>query len=196
MAENIDKTRLTTDLRYRFEYISKFLDFSQTDITILNKLSTIIQPLIPVIVDNVYRKLFSFDITKQYLLLRHTCLDNFLSTDRYNLGFNSDAMEYRKNMLSKYLKCILTQHEWNESFLQYLSYVAKIHTDKIGSSLIHVDFIHIIALCGYLEQNLINIILQSENLDNQTKHAGIMAINKVFWIQNDFFRMHYEYDLN
>ncbi|CAF1538118.1 unnamed protein product [Rotaria sp. Silwood1] len=186
-AENIDKNRLTTDIRYRFEYISKFLNFSQTDITILNKLSSIIQPLIPVIVDDVYRKLFSFDITKQYFLLRHSCFDNFLSTNRSNLAVNSDFMEYRKNMLSKYLKCILTQNEWNDSFLQYLSHVAKIHTNKIGSPLIHVDLIHITCLCGYLEQNLIAIILKSENLDNQTKYAGIMAINKFFWIQNDFF---------
>jgi hypothetical protein len=34
MAEHIDKTRLNTDLRYRFEYLSKFLNFTSNDITL------------------------------------------------------------------------------------------------------------------------------------------------------------------
>ena len=100
-------------------------------------------------------------------------------------------MEYQKNMLSKYLENILTEHEWNDRFLQYLSYIGKIHTDQVGSSLIQVDYMHINNLCGYLEQNLIDIILKNENLDNQTKTSAIMAINKFFWIQNDFFKINY-----
>jgi hypothetical protein len=191
MAEHIDKNRLNTNLRYRFEYLSKFLNFTKEDIISLNQISTIIKPLIPVIVDNGYRKLFSFDITKEYLVLRHSCFDNFFSTDRCNLNFNSEEMEYQKNMLSKYIENILTEHEWNDRFLQYLSHVGKIHTDQFGSSLIQVDYIHINNLCGYLEQNLIDIILKNENLDNQTKNSAIMAINKFFWIQNDFFKMNY-----
>jgi hypothetical protein len=101
-------------------------------------------------------------------------------------------MEYQKNMLSKYLKHILTQHEWNDTFLQYLSYVRKIHTNQVGSSLINVDYMHINILGGYLEQNLLDIILKTENLDNRKKNSAIMAINKFFWIQNDFCKMHYK----
>ncbi len=64
MAEHIDKTRLNTDLRYRFEYLSKFLNFTSNDITLLSTFAPIVFPLIPVIPDNVYRNIFSFDITK------------------------------------------------------------------------------------------------------------------------------------
>ena len=195
MVEHIDKNRLNTDLRYRFDYLSKILDFTTHDIDILNQISNIIQPLIPVIVDNVYRKLFAFDITKQYLILRHSGVENSLPTDQCTGDFHSDGIEYRKNMLSKYLKRILTQQEWDNTFLQYLSYVGKIHTNQVGSSTVQVDYIHINILCGFIEQTLLNIVFKNDNLDQQTKHAATMAINKFFWIQNDFFRMHYNRDL-
>lgn len=188
MAENIDTNRLHVDLRYRFDYLSQFLEFSQIDINILNQLSIVIQPLIPVIVDDIYRKLFSFDLTQNYLLLHHSCIKSFSSID----GFYSEDMDYSKNMLSKYLKYVLTRQKWTDSFLRYLSNVGKIHKNSINSTNSHIDYIHIAALSGYLEQNLINIISKSDSFDLPTKHAGIKAINKFFWIQNDFFRMHYD----
>jgi hypothetical protein len=40
MTEHIDGSRLNEDLRYRFEYISKFLNFTNDDITALNTLAT------------------------------------------------------------------------------------------------------------------------------------------------------------
>ncbi|CAF3706694.1 unnamed protein product, partial [Rotaria sordida] len=66
MAEHIDSNRLNSDLRYRFEYVSKFLNFTSDDIAMLNTFAPIIFPIVPVITDTVYRKLFSFDITKHY----------------------------------------------------------------------------------------------------------------------------------
>ncbi|UJR22156.1 hypothetical protein I4U23_025220 [Adineta vaga] len=192
MTEHIDKNRLVTDLRYRFNYLSKLLQFTPDDIHTLNKISSIILPLTPVIVDTVYRKLFSFDITKQYLLLRHCCFDNHLDTDRNDSNFYSDAIEYRKNMLSKYLHCVLTQQEWDNSFLEYLSYIGKIHTSKNGSPLIHVDFIHLNGLCGYLQSILMDILFKSENTDEHLRYNGIQAINKFFSIQIDFMRIHYD----
>lgn len=189
MAEHIDRTRLNTDLRYRFDYLSKVLDFTSTDIAILNQISTIIQPLIPVIVDQVYRKLFSFDITKQYLVLRHSCLANILPTD-----FHLQGLEYRKNMLSDYLKHVFTEQQWNETFLDYLSSVARIHTDQAGSPAIQVDHIHVNIFCGLVEQILLDIILKNSTLNQQIKSGAVLAINKFFWIQNNIFSMNYGYD--
>jgi len=191
MVQHIDSARLNTDLRYRFDYLSKFLDFTSNDIVQLNQISSIIQPLIPVIVDNVYRKLFSFDITKQYLILRHTCLENVLPSDHCLLSFHSDGMEYRKNMLSQYLKHVFTEKEWNDTFLRYLLYVGQIHTKQLGSTHVHVDYIHLNLLCGYLQQILLETILKNDQIDSAIKNQVILTINKVFWIQNDFFRMNY-----
>ncbi|CAF0845376.1 unnamed protein product [Adineta ricciae] len=188
MTEHIDKTRLLTDIRYRFNYLSKFLHFTRDDIGILNEISKIILPLTPVIVDTIYRKLFSFDITKQYLLLRHCCSDSHSN----DTNFYSDAIEFRKNMLGKYLHCVFTQKEWDDSFLEYLSYIGKIHTFNSGSPLIHVDFIHINALCGFLQSILIDTLCKSENVDQNLKQNGIQAIIKFFSIQTDFMRIHYE----
>ncbi|CAF4646835.1 unnamed protein product [Rotaria sp. Silwood2] len=192
MTENIDKICLDSELRCRFEYLSKFFDFTNDDIKILNDLSIYIQPIIPVIVDKVYRKLFSFDITKQFFFHNYSCFGTlFSSENNSNVSFHSQEIEFRKNMLSKYLNIILTQKEWNDSFLRYLSYVGQVHTHKMGTPTIHVDYIHVIALIGFIEHVIIDTIWKIDNIDYQTKHRLIFAINKFFWIQNEFFKVHY-----
>ncbi|UJR26981.1 hypothetical protein I4U23_008288 [Adineta vaga] len=193
MAEHIESNRLNDDLRYRFEYLSKFLNFTSNDITTLNTFAPIIFPLIPVIVDSVYRKLFSFDITRQHFLI-----NNEGATPKRTpcATLESAQMSFRKDMLSMYLKRVLTQHEWNDTFLQYLSQVGRMHTPQAGSSSINVDYIHINLLLGYLEQLLIDILYKNDSLIESSKSRTLLAINKFFWIQNDFFTMHYFKSLN
>jgi hypothetical protein len=191
MAEHIDGDRLSFDLRYRFEYLSKFLNFTQEDITMLNKFAPIVFPLIPVLSDTVYRKLFSFDITKHYFLIRNEGFEGFLSKKQCGITLASAQMELRRDMLSMYLKRVLTQREWNDTFLQYLSQVGKIHTNQAGSAPITVDYIHINALFGYLEHLLIDVLYNADNMDEKTKRGILMAINKFFCIQNDFFTKQY-----
>jgi hypothetical protein len=157
----------------------------------LNAFAPIIFPSVPVIADTVYRKLFSFDITKHYFLISDEGFEGFLPKKHGNLTLESAQMTFRKDMLSMYLKRVLTQHEWNDTFLQYLSQVGRIHTNKAGSLSINVDYIHINALIGYLEHLLIDALWNVENLDEKTRQGTVMAINKFFWIQNDFFTMHY-----
>ena len=57
MVEHVEKTRLEHDLRSRFDYISKFLNFTNDDIAILNSLEKIVHPIIPSIVDGIYENL-------------------------------------------------------------------------------------------------------------------------------------------
>lgn len=191
MAEHIDLNRLNVDLRYRFDYLSKFLQFTADDIELLNKFAPLIFPRIPVLADTVYRKLFSFDITKKYFLMNSEGFEGFVPKPGSNVTLESAQMVFRRDMLSMYLKRVLTQREWNDSFLQYLSQIGKIHTNKAGSASINVDYIHINALLGFLEHLLIDAIWNVETIDDQTRRATALAINKFFWIQNDFFTMHY-----
>ncbi|CAF4173223.1 unnamed protein product [Rotaria sordida] len=191
MAEHIDANRLHLDLRYRFDYLSKFLNFTSDDIAMLNTFAPLVFPLIPVISDTVYRKLFSFDITKQYFLIRNEGFEGFVSKKQCGITLDSAQMELRKDMLSMYLKRVLTQCDWNDTFLQYLSQVGKMHTNQAGSSSINVDYIHINALLGYLEHLLIDVLCNTDAMDEKTKRGISMAVNKFFWIQNDFFTMHY-----
>ncbi|CAF2868397.1 unnamed protein product [Rotaria sp. Silwood2] len=191
MAEHIDTNRLHLDLRYRFDYLSKFLNFNSDDIAMLNTFAPIVFPLIPVLSDTVYRKLFSFDITKQYFLVRNEGFEGFIPKKQCGVTLDSAQMELRKDMLSMYLKRILTQRDWNDTFLQYLSQIGKIHTNQAGSASINVDYMHINALLGYLEHLLIDVLCNTDTIDEKTKRGILMAVNKLFWIQNDFFTMHY-----
>ncbi|CAF4215774.1 unnamed protein product [Rotaria magnacalcarata] len=157
----------------------------------LNTFAPLVFPLIPVLADTVYRKLFSFDITKQYFLKRNEGFEGFLPKKQCGVTLDSAQMELRRDMLSMYLKRILTQRDWNDTFLQYLSQIGKIHTDQAGSASINVDYMHINALLGYLEHLLIDVLCTTDTIDEKTKRGILMAVNKLFWIQNDFFTMHY-----
>ncbi|CAF2146320.1 unnamed protein product [Rotaria magnacalcarata] len=195
MTEPTEKLPLDNDLRCRYEYLAEFFNFTNDNIKILNQLSIYIQPMIPVIVDKVYRKLFSFDITKQYFFRHpsHSCFGNlFSSANHSSFSFDGNDIEFRKNMLSKYLEKILMEQEWDDSFLRYLSFVGQVHTQEMGTSTIHVDYMHISALIGFLEHIIIDIILKINNIDYQTKYRAIVSMNKFFWIQNQFFKMHYK----
>ncbi|CAF1068951.1 unnamed protein product [Adineta ricciae] len=188
MAEHVDSNRLNKDLRYRFEYLSKFLNFTSADISALNTFAPIVLPLIPVIVDSVYRKLFSFDITKQHFLINN---ESTLPKRTTSVTLESAQMTFRKDMLSIYLKRVLTQRDWNDTFLQYLSQVGRMHTNQAGSTSINVDYIHINALLGYLEQLLIDVLCKNDSIMEGNKCGILTAINKLFWVQNEFFTMHY-----
>jgi len=190
MTEHIDVSRLNEDLRYRFEYISKLINFTNDDITSLNTLATIILPVIPVIVDAVYRKLFQFDITKNFFVLRNDGFNGGLKSG-VTLTLDSAQMTYRRDMLSDYLKRLLLQNQWTDDFLQYLSKIGRKHTNKIGSTSINVDFIHINATLCYIETLIIDTIWIADNINNQTKKEILLALNKVFRIQTDLFLIHY-----
>jgi hypothetical protein len=191
MSEHIDGNRLNSDLLYRFDYLSKFLNFTTDDIAMLNAFAPIIFPRIPVIADTVYRKLFSFDITKHYFLINTEGFEGFIPKQHGSITVESAQITFRKDMLSMYLKRVLTQREWNDTFLQYLSQIGRIHTNKAGSASINVDYIHINALFGFLKHLLIDALWSAENLDEKARQQTVTAINKFFWIQNDFFTMHY-----
>jgi hypothetical protein len=94
-------------------------------------------------------------------------------------------------MLSVYLKRVLVQTEWNDTFLQFLYQIGEIHSESDHSVPTNVNYIHINALMGYLEHLLLDIIWNTESFDSKRKHAAIKAINKFFSIQNDFFTLHY-----
>lgn len=181
MAEHIDVIRLRDDLRYRFEYLSKFVNFTCDDIEQLNKFALIVFPLVPSISEKVYRKLFSFDVTRDY----------FVPKMNRNPSIESAEIEFRRDMLNMYLKRVLSQREWNDNFLEYLSQVGKFHTSKAGLASIYVDYIHVNLLFGFIEHLLIEIAWNSDKLESRTKKLTIAAITKVFAIQNEFFSAHY-----
>lgn len=191
MVEHIDKSRLNSDLRYRFNFISKLIEFSQDDVRRLNKLSTIITPVLPIVTDSIYKKLYGFDVTRRYFQIRNDGFETFQPNKELGITLDFVQTEYRKDMLSVYLKHVLTQDDWNDSFLEYLSRVGQMHTSKGGSAAINVDYIYMNALFCYLEQSLSDVVWNSESLRDKEKHESVKSIMKFMSIQNDLLTMHF-----
>ncbi|CAF0869854.1 unnamed protein product [Rotaria sordida] len=190
MTEHIDNDRLHVDIKYRFDYFSKFIHFTTEDISALNIFAPSAISVIPVISDSVYRKLFQYDITKDYFIIQNDVFDGS-SIKNENLSLDSAQIIYRKDMLSGYLKRLLLQREWTNEFLTYLSRIGRMHTSKADSTSINVDFIHVNATLTYIENLFIETVWSNENFDNNTKKNILLALNKVFRIQNDLFLMYY-----
>ncbi|CAF0735947.1 unnamed protein product [Adineta ricciae] len=192
MAEHIDRADLINNIRYNFDYLAKFLNFTNEDISALNALAPVLFPCIPSIVETIYKKLYSFDITKQYFVLRN---DNFEKFTEPNIETDhaviSAQTEFRKDMLTMYLKRVLIQTEWNDAFLQYLSQIGELHGHNKHAPEANVHYIHVNVLLGHLEHLILEVIWKTESIDANNKRASIRAINKFFWIQNNFFTMHY-----
>ncbi|UJR24755.1 hypothetical protein I4U23_006129 [Adineta vaga] len=190
MVEHIDSNKLTTDVRYRFEYFSKFINFTSEDISILNTLAPIVLPRVPVIVDGVYRKLFQYNVTKHHFIMTNNQFDGSINTND-DLSLECTQMIYRKDMLSGYLKRLILQREWTDEFLDYLSRVGRMHTSKMGSRSINVEYLHINTTLTYIENLIIEIICSHDNLDQSMKKTSLLALNKAFRIQTDLFLMHF-----
>jgi len=188
--QNIDAGKLSSDIVYRFEYLSKFLQFGKDDIALLNSAVPKLLPLVPVAVDAVYDKLFSFDVTKSVFATHNVNFKGTATTG--GLDLTPERVTFLKDMLANYFKKVLSETNWDKPFLEYLSHLGKVHANKADAKNINVAYVHMNAALGYAENVLVNAVLtQDLGLDCKTKAALIAALNKVVWIQNDFFTMHY-----
>ncbi len=197
-AEHIDEKQLN-ELGYRFEYLCKFMNFGEDEIKTIKGAADAVAPLVPTIVDAVYTKLFSFDITKKYFLVRNENFTGEVAPSADKLTQENEQTKFRKEMLSKYLAKLVTA-DYDINLLKYLDRVGKIHTSKAGNKNIVVDYIHINgnfycnsnfwALMGYVEDIILNAIM-GLNVPLEAKTKLIRAFNKLLWIQNDLFTRHY-----
>ncbi|KAI8599772.1 Protoglobin-domain-containing protein [Dissophora ornata] len=187
--EHIERSKLYTDPVYRFQYVANFMDFGDDDVDAIKGAAELIKPLVPTVVDAVYRKLHTFDITWDVMAKRHegfTPSGSKVIEKSSELSEDADQIKFRKDMLSRYFAKLL-ENPYDERMIKYLEYVARIHTDTpTKKSKINVDLIHINALLGYVETVLIGGV-KSLNLDRDTEYKAITAFGKLLWIQNDFF---------
>jgi hypothetical protein len=63
--QHVDTTALDSDLTARIAYLSSFLELTAEDVKALLAAKPLIAPLVPAILEKVYVKLLSFDITAQ-----------------------------------------------------------------------------------------------------------------------------------
>ncbi|KAJ3040879.1 hypothetical protein HDV00_010339 [Rhizophlyctis rosea] len=194
--KHVDRDRLYTDTKYRFQYVCDFADFGAEDIALIKASAPLIAPLVQTIVDEVYVKLFTFDITKQVFLHPEEGFHGRLATKLEDLTVNSEVIKFRKDFLSKYLVKLVTA-EYDDNFIKYLDWVGRIHTDTpTKKSKINVEYVHVNALFAWLHGFLAKTIdgLPELQGDKETRSKTLGAFSKLLWIQNDLFAKYYVKD--
>ncbi|EFC44676.1 predicted protein [Naegleria gruberi] len=190
--QTIEEKQLFTDLQYRFSYVTKFIGFGEEDIKYIHESATVLAPLVPTVVDLVYKKLFSFDVTKRTFLVRNDQFEGKMEENLDELDDKaSEQIRFRKDMLSKYLVKLVTADYTSKAFVNYLDWVGKIHTAKAGNKDIIIDYIHINALFGYVSDVLLGTIATCKDLSEEQRVKTLLAFNKLLWIQNDLFAKYY-----
>ncbi|KAJ1800814.1 hypothetical protein LPJ59_000805 [Coemansia sp. RSA 2399] len=194
--KHIDHDRLYTDVQYRYEYVSEFIGFGKRDQDLIHKSATVVAGLVPTIVNGVYEKLFNYDITWSHFAQDQDGLiiKDEMSKDASNVTMDSEVVTFRKTMLTKYLKKLVTS-DWNLSYLKYLDWVGHMHTTTpMKKSSIDVEYIHCNALFGYLSEMVVDALQKSTEWDDSTRDGIVRAYVKFFWIQNDMFSKYYVKD--
>ncbi|KAJ2505734.1 hypothetical protein IWW47_001915 [Coemansia sp. RSA 2052] len=195
-AKHIDHDLLYTDIQYRFDYVSQFIGFDEADQEYIRKSASVVAGLVPTIVDAVYDKLAKYDVTWAHFSQDQDGMqvEKETSNDEVPVEMCSEVIKFRKVMLTKYLKKLVTS-EWNLSYLKYLDWVGHIHTTTpLKKSNINVDYIHCNALFGYLSGTITSILIKCAEWDEETRDCIVNAYVKFFWVQNDLFSKYYVKD--
>jgi len=197
--QHIDHDALYDSLEARIAYLKDFLEFGDEDVQALKDIVPLASPLIPTILDAVYTKLFTYDITKTTFLNRNSGFDGKLDESLETLGHDSEQIKFRKDFLKVWIVKLLTGDYKSMKQWEYMDKVGIMHTGQAGFKHrekklpLHVEYIHMAALLGWVETLLATTLigLPEETLATKDKLRMIAAVNKVLWIQNDLFSRHY-----
>lgn len=190
MIKHIDEQKLEQDLSYRFQYLCEFMGFGAEDIETILGAAPLLAPIVPQLVDAVYDKLFSYDCTKRHFLIKQHGYDGEVPSDIDKLDQNHSMIQFRKSHLSKYLAKLVTG-PYNQSMVEYLDFVGKIHTPKAGNKDLDVPLVQMNALMGFVA-DAVNATILSLDIPREAQNKAIRAFAKLLWIQNDLITRHYQ----
>jgi len=187
------------DLSSRISYLSAFLDLTPSDGEALLAAKPLVAPLIPTILDAVYRKLLSFDITAKAFVPKNTDYEGELVKNVQELTLDHPQIALRKDFLKNYLVKLVSTTDLTPTspFWVYLNNVGIMHTGQPGFKHrvkrpeLRVEYIHMGALLGYVVDIVVGAVMSMDVIDNDMKCKVIRALNKVVWIQNDLMARHY-----
>jgi hypothetical protein len=188
--KRIDEQRLEEDTLYRVGYVSEFMGFGGDDIAAIHGAAAHLAPLVPVLVEAVYDKLFSYDATKRHFVPRQSGYSGPVPESLESLTQDHEMIKFRKEHLGRYLAALVTR-DYDGKMISYLDMVGKMHTPKAGSPDLDVPLVQMNALLGFVSDALTNVIL-GLNLDRQTEIRTVRAFNKLLWLQNDLITRHYQ----
>src|SRR5262245_54671678 len=101
--KHIDESRLERDTEYRFGYLSEFVGFGAEDIQSIQASAAKLGPLVPGLVDAVYEKLFTYDVTKRHFVPRQYGYEGPVPADLASLTVDHPMIQFRKQHLGRYL---------------------------------------------------------------------------------------------
>ena len=70
-TQEVDPQLIKTSIEDRIAYLTDFLNFTSRDSDVIKKVAPHVGDLIPALVDDLYAKLFEFDITKKIFMTRN-----------------------------------------------------------------------------------------------------------------------------
>ncbi|KAL2871092.1 protoglobin family protein [Aspergillus lucknowensis] len=180
-VKHIDRKALYTRLEARIDYLKEFLDFNSSDVDALNSGAKYLKTLIPAVVNLVYRKLLEYDITARAFHTRDTAseapIEKFYNEE-------SPQIQRRKMFLRWYLTKIISDPTQMD-FWRYLNKVGLMHTAQERLHSLNIEYIHMGACLGYIQDVFTEALLSHPTLSLSRKTALLRAISKIIWIQND-----------
>jgi hypothetical protein len=185
------------DLRSRIQYLHRVIGFTASDAATLHAAKDVVAPLVPVVVDAVYQKLLSFDITAKSFVPRPSGYTEETPTKLSELSLEHPHLKLRRNFLTQYMVKLVTMDYSKMESWEYLDKIGLMHTGKagfahrVGKPPLRVEYIHLSLILGYVEDMLINAVITHPDLDIATKSAVVRAANKIIWIQSDLIARHY-----
>ena len=188
--KHIDEDRLEEDVAYRVAYVSEFMGFGPDDVAAIHSVAGNLAPLVPVLVDAVYEKLFTYDATKRHFVPRQSGYTGGTPASLEALEQDHEMIRFRKEHLGRYLVALVTR-DYDGKMISYLDMVGKMHTPKAGSTELDVPLVQMNALLGFVADALTNVIL-SLQLERSTEVRTVRAFGKLLWLQNDLITRHYQ----
>ncbi|KAF9069820.1 Protoglobin-domain-containing protein [Rhodocollybia butyracea] len=207
ITQEVDPELLRTSLEDRINYVKDFIMFGKADQAILNKVAPLVNDMIPQVVDDLYAKLFEFDITKQIFLKRNAGFDGPIPSKLEDLTLDCAQLVYRKIFMKSWARRVLTSDYSSGKTWAYMYKVGIMHTGVKSfkhknhtSPLVvpcELPFILTNRDCalslGWIQTAIQTTILKldDEELSSLEKIAAITAVSKILWIKNDLFARHY-----
>ena len=188
--KRIDEKRLEEDTLYRVGYVTEFMGFGGPDVEAIHGAAAHLAPLVPMLVDAVYDKLFTYDATKRHFVPRQSGYEGPVPEGLEQLTQEHEMIQFRKEHLARYLTALVTR-SYDGKMIGYLDMVGKIHTPKAGSAELDVPLVQMNALMGFVSDALLSVIL-GLGLDRETELRTVRAFNKLLWVQNDLITRHYQ----
>ncbi|KAI9806287.1 MAG: hypothetical protein M1825_006402 [Sarcosagium campestre] len=199
-----------THLPTRIAYLKSFQGFTDADGALIKSTAPVVSPLVPALLDGVYSKLLTYTITaKAFAPVQsgqsggEKCPAGAAGAGRVqDLSLEHGNIVYRKESLRGYLVRLVTNDDWSDSsdFWDYLDKVGSLHTGKPELQRasrrpdLRVEYAHLGMLLGFVEDQIVAVVMAIDGLDLETKGSIVRAFNKLLWIQNDLFARHYVVD--